>query len=181
MLEYFERAAPGGRAELLHEIRDDATREFLSQTFLLGSWYDVLPTQPACQAASRVCKQPMMDLTRKMAAEAAQRDINGIHRLLLKIASPEMVVERIPSAAKQYYNFVDSTVEKLGRNHYIATGEGIPAGIVTLYMAVTEAFILRALELAGARNARHIWHPLKPIGNRHGVAVVQLRREIEWK
>jgi hypothetical protein len=180
-LDVFSRMTPGGLPALLDEVRDPAMRQFLSQSFLPGGWYDVLPTQPLCQAAARAAKQPLFEHTRKMARESAYRDINGLHRVLLKLASPDMIMERVPSAAKQYYDFVTSRVEKVRPKCYRLTAEGVPAGITALYMAVTEAFLLRALELAGAQEPRQLWHPSQPIGQRHGVTVVQLKREIEWK
>jgi hypothetical protein len=171
----------GGLDKLLAEVRDPATREFLAQTFLNGGWYDALPTQPLFQAAGRLAGQNTLDITRQAAAAAAVNDINGIHRVLLKLASPEMVIERVPRAATQYYNFVTSTVEKLGPQSYRLVGEGIPAGIASIYMAVTEAFLLRAIELAGAKEPRNLWHPHKPLGVRHGVTVLQLTRDMSWK
>jgi hypothetical protein len=47
-------------------------------------------------------------------------------------------------------------------------------------MSVTEAFLARALELAGAREVRTHWLPVLPAGERDGVALVQVRREMTW-
>src|SRR5262245_41713408 len=108
MLDYVDREVSGGRAAVIAELADDKMQTFMSQTFLPGTWYDTLPTALFFQTAARLARQPLLELTRKMAREAASKDINGIHRFMLKMASPELVMERIPRAAKQYFDFVTS-------------------------------------------------------------------------
>jgi hypothetical protein len=179
-LAWLDGEVRGGLTALFAELRDPL-RIFFQQTFLDGTWYDVLPAQPLFQAAARLTKQSPFDLARKASASQAQKMISGMHRTLLKFDSPEQVVERLPVIAKQYLNFVDTRVECVAPKCWRAIGEGIPAGVVQLYMATSEAFTGCSLEVSGANEPHQRWQPIKPMGQNHGVAVVQAIREITWK
>jgi hypothetical protein len=175
------REVPGGLPALLAQVHDARLRQFLEQPFLDGTWYDVLPFPTMLHAASRLSELSPLELARKAAADGAEKNVKGIHRLLLQLTSPDQLIERLPAVAKQYLNFVTSHVERRGPSFWVSTADGIPSAIVHVYMTTTEAFTTRALELAGAKDTRQTWHPPKVTGQDRGITVVQAVREITWK
>jgi hypothetical protein len=180
-IDFFDSDLAGGSAAVIAELRDVRLREFLSQRFLAGTWYDVLPIVSILQTAAQVGRRTPLELMRKMARESAQKDINGVYRLLLKLASPETVVERLPGAAKQVFSFVTVAVQNFGERAYRVTSDGVPTLVAGIYMASTEAYVARALELAGAREVRQLWLAPTPLGSREGLPIVRLNRELHWK
>jgi hypothetical protein len=180
---FFDLAAeriPGGRAALLDALGDPALRRFAEQPFLPSSLYDTLPTVPLCQAAAQLLGLSNDEFVRQLSRYSAERDTKGVYRMLLRLVSPAMVMERTPAAAKQYFNFVTATVEKLGPKKYRTRARGVPQFIAQFYMLVTESFLRHALTLAGAHNVQHEWGRPEPDGEREGVPLVVVQRQMSW-
>jgi hypothetical protein len=179
--DYAEEFIPGGRERVLAAFSDPALRAFASQPFLAGSFYDTLPMVALCETAAALMNKPFVQFVREFSAVAAERDTTGVYRMLLKLVSPNLVMERAPAVAKQYFNFVTATVEKVAPKSYRSTAHGIPEVVAQFYMLSTEAFLARALMLAGAVQPLHKWLPLLPEGTKEGMSIVALRREVSWK
>jgi hypothetical protein len=175
-----EERIRGGRASVLAELSDPALRAFAEQPFLSGTFYDVMPTIALCQAAATMMGVTFDEWVRLLSSYSAEKDTNGIYRMLLRLVSPGMVMERTPAAAKQYFNFVEATVEKVSASLYRTQARGVPSVLAAFYMMVTESFLRRALTLAGARNVKHQWSKPEPDGIREGLPIVVLRREMSW-
>jgi hypothetical protein len=178
--EYFDRHLPGGRRAVLDSLQDDQLARFFAQPFLAGSWYDSFPGIPMQQASARLARQPVADFIRRLARWQAERDVQGVYRVLLKLATAEMIVERVPLLATRYFDFVTIEQKKVGERSYTAVVKGVPATLATLYMSITEPFLSVAMELAGARNIRFQWDSPEPHGTRAGVGLVRLRRQLRW-
>lgn len=153
---------------------------FLRQPFLAASWYDVFPSLAVCEAGGAVAGCGAREFSRRVADAQAARDISGLYRFLLKLVSPDGILERLPRVAKQYFDFVDVTVKKLGPGAYESHITGIPAVLVEQYRDVTGAFLDRALRGAGACDLTQSWLPAEPAGTRDGVEIVSLGRTLRW-
>jgi hypothetical protein len=182
-LAYIDGRVLGGRAAVLGALvaGDAALRRFFEQPFLASAWYDVFPLVALFGAAARRVSVPSVTFLREVSRHQASEDIHGIYRFMLKLVSPERIIERLPRVAAQYFDFVTAEVRKLGARSYESIGHGVPAPLLDLYMAVTENFLLVALETAGAKNPRNIWSPSEPEGEAHGLLLMQTRRELTWE
>src|SRR5262249_31806815 len=105
VVAYLDAHVPGGVAAAVASMHDDH-QAFFGQTFLASSWYDIAPLVPFVDAASRAVGTGFLDLMRAVSVAQAERDMGGIYRVLLALASPDMVVERLPRTAGQYFDFV---------------------------------------------------------------------------
>jgi hypothetical protein len=181
LFDYLEEHLEGGRVRLLDALGDPALRAFADQPFLASSLYDVMPIQGMCETAATLMGKPLAAFVRDFSRQAAERDIRGIYKMLLKLVSPGMVMERVPAAARQYFDFVSATVEKLAPNRYRSSALGVPEVLMHFYMLVTEAFLGRALTLAGAFGLEHRWLPPHPDGHKDGLLLMKLQREISWR
>jgi hypothetical protein len=178
--EYLDHQLEGGRARLLAAIDEPDLRAFADQPFLAGTFYDTAPIMALCERAASLLGRPFLGFVREFAEQQAETDIKGIYRMLLRLVSPDLVMDRVPAAAKQYFDFVSTEVEKLGPKSYRSTAHGIPEPLMQFYMTVTEAFLSRALTLAGAKELVHRWLPPQPDGVREGVPLVVCSRELSW-
>jgi hypothetical protein len=178
--EYFDRHLPGGRQAVLDAIRDPELSRFFAQPFLAGSWYDSFPGLPLQHASAKLAGQPVGDFVKRLARWQAERDLHGVYKVLLKLSSAEMIVDRVPLLATRYFDYVSIEQDKVGTREYVAVVTGIPAALATLYLSVTEPFLSVAMETAGAKNVRFRWEPPEPHGTRAGVPLVRLRRNLRW-
>jgi hypothetical protein len=179
--DYVGEALEDGRSRVLAALPDEPNREFAAQPFLAGSFYDTLPTVTLCEAAAGLVRQPFAQFVRGFSQYTVERDTKGVYRMLLKLVSPHMVMERTPAAAKQYFDFVEASVEKTGPKSYHTVSRGVPELMAAFYMLVTESFLTHALALAGARQPRHRWLGHTPDGNRGGFVTARFQREISWQ
>jgi hypothetical protein len=180
LVDMIEETVPGGRPALLAKL-DRELREFASQSFLPSTFYDSLPSVPLCETAAALTNRPFAQFVRELSRYSAERDAKGIYRMLLRLISPHTIMERLPATARQYFDFVTSSVEKIGPTAYRTTARGVPQFLSQFYMLVTEAFLSHALTLAGARGLAHQWLPATPDGTNVGIAIVCLKREVSWQ
>lgn len=179
-LLFYDEVLPRGRRTLLETFKGTALGDFLAQSFLVGGWYDALPLIELYRAAGRLRGQPYLEAIRESARWQFPRHINGIYRFFLRLASPSLIIENSPKTARQYYEFVQAEARKLGPRAYASQARGIPELFAPGYMVASEVGLVMALEIAGAKNIRHVWKPREPAGERDGVALVQVGREIHW-
>lgn len=166
-------------AAALTKLRNPATASFLGQRFVVGGFYDVGPLATLAQAAALTAGRSHLAWLKEQGRVVADKDIGGVYRVLLAFASPDMVMRRLERTAKQYFDFVEvEVVEREDRWETIGTG--VPEAVVHTYMATTEAYLVTALARAGAKDVRHRWFAPEPHGERHGVPVVRVRREVSW-
>lgn len=181
MFEDFAATVEGGVATLAARSGEPGLDEFVQQTFMGGGWYDALPMMPLSIEHARACGVPLHAHLRGRGRWIAERDIPGIYRVLLKLASPELVVSRLPRAATQYFDFGAASVETLRPGLAHATLCGVPRSLVPVIAATTEGFVGAALEIAGARNVRVRCIDTPLDGARDGVSLTRVCLEIAWE
>lgn len=178
--EYIDAHVPGGRQAVIAAVADEELRAYLSQRFLAGSWYDVLGTVAMLRAAAKVAAKPFDQYLRECMRWIADRDIRGVYKVFLALASPDMIIQRLPKIAAAHFDFVRAEVTQLGPGHYESRSVGLPSEMAEIYKAVSEAYMVRALEVSGAKNLLHRWLATEPGGEREGYQLVNLRRELRW-
>jgi hypothetical protein len=181
LFESADKRVPGGLAAVLAQIDDPALRAFYDQTFLAASTYDIFPLIPFGQAGAKLAGVPYPEFVRRGAELTATRDMNGIYRVILKLASPEMVVARLPRILAQYFDFGDIDGKFNGSRRYEATARGLPRTIALWLTNIAQGFIPVVLEQAGARNVSLAIRAPLDSGVEHGVTVVTVSFEVRWE
>jgi hypothetical protein len=181
LIEHVEKHVPGGLAQVLRGVDDPDLAAFASQRFLAASWYDALPIPTLGEIAARAAGVAYPELMIAFGTAQAERDIRGIYQYLLRFASPAMVVERLPRAARQYFNFVTSELlTRPARSPSELGVGGIPRAFAPAYVLVTEPFLRRALTLAGAKSVNVESSPFESDAPVQGVPTVKFVRRIHW-
>lgn len=180
-LRWLDEHTEAGRGALIAAIEDEALRAFMSQPFVVGGWYDVLPMEELFRTAARVAGLPYLEVLRRVAAWLMPQQIRGLYKFILVFASPEMVMRNLARTARTYFDFVDTVVTETGPNAYESEGGNVPAVVSSAYMVVTEIALKVILENAGAKGLKQRWLPVEPEGQTRGVDVVRVRRVISWQ
>ncbi len=177
--EFYEERVPGGVKALADKLEID-DREFFMQPFLPGGWYDVLPIARISQTAAKLAGIPSVQLVRENAARLAHRDVNGVYRILLKLASPELVASRLPRASLQYFDFGTADGTMTGPKQFVARRHGVPLALATWMSSCIEGFVPVALEYAGAKQVTVRAHTHDD-GQRAGQRLVRIELRITWE
>jgi hypothetical protein len=167
-VEYAREFIPGGERGVIDAFRTAGLRAFYEQQFLASTWYDILPIIPVWTVCARLTGQTMTEFLKARTRHQALQDINGVYRLLLKIASAEMVALRMPRVTGQYFDFGTTTANVLRPGVVRIERQGIPALIVPWFTIVGETYLAVALELAGGKSQIRR-HPTVQTGEAHGV------------
>jgi hypothetical protein len=152
----------------------------LHDKIVAGGWYPVLPVLASAVAAARLRKMPVAQHVRENAVWVAQRDLRGVYKIILSVASVEAVAMRLGGLSMRYFDFGTADTRKVGPAAIVSDRAGIPAPLGTWFIWCAEAFIPVALQLAGARSVSvHATSP-RPDSVVHGMPTVKLTFEIAW-
>jgi hypothetical protein len=172
--------ASTGLEPLLHFLRDEDVSRFAGQQFTAGGWYDALPMMPLSIAHARVAGVPFHQHLRERGRWVAEQDIPGIYRFLFKLASPEVLVSKLPRAAAMYFDFGDAECKTLRPGHVLTYQSGVPSLLVPLLAATTEGFVAAALEMAGARRPQVRCIATPKDGDRAGLPTMTICLDVTW-
>ncbi len=179
--EFYQNNIPGGLAAVYKGLADERLRAFFQQEFVDQFKYDILPLVPISAAAAAVAGTSPEDLVRSNARALAQRDINGIYSLFLRMSSPKMVATMLPKASLQYFSFGTAKGEMQGPTSLLAYQSGIPTDAAAWMMWAVQGFAPVALELAGAHLVTVLQQGnLVSEGSFQGYPVCKLTWRIQW-
>jgi hypothetical protein len=178
--EFYAQHVDGG-CHAVRALLSPSVAEFFDQSFLSGGWYDVMPVLPIAAAAARISGKSLARIVRDNAEWLAKRDLQGIYRFIVAVASVEMVVERLPALSLRYFDFGNADGRMVGDRCFESQRSGIPAPLAEWFMAAAAGFIPVALTSAGARDVHVRASPPEPDGHAHGVALTRTKFEIRWE
>jgi hypothetical protein len=180
LFQSFDVLIPGGWASVAAAFEDPRVVEFFKQPFLPSSMYDVFPILEADRVAGRLAGKPWRSIARESAVYQVERDLGGVYRGLLKLASARMVVERSPRILMQYLDFGSIEGELVGTTRYEGLISGIPRPASLWLHTCVEAFVLTLFAAAGTHDASVIVHPFQYEGDRDGMEMTRARLSISW-
>lgn len=179
--EYFAKEVPGGIEALYAQLADDpALLAFIQQTFLPSSWYDVLPAARLIRAEARAVGLTLARYLRLRTRYQAERDIGGVYRVLLKLASPDLVANRLPRLMAQMFDFGTTDTRVLATGHLDMRMRAFPAALVDWYVGCFGVYADVALRLAGAQNVAVTTKTPLPDGDRDGIPLVVIGIEVRY-
>jgi hypothetical protein len=178
-VDYAASFIPGGERAVIEGLRDPALRAFFDQRFLAASWYDALPMVPVWHVCAKLLGQNPTDFLKVRTRHQALRDIRGVYRFILKIASAESIAVRGPRIVQRYFDFGTTEATILRRGLVRVVVSGVPAMLAPWLRVVAETFVLVALELAGVKFAQVRRLMVTPAGGSHGVRLTAVGFEIQ--
>ena len=182
--EFWEQRVPGGNAAIeaaLAERGDQALARFLRGPFVASGLYDILPVVPLSAVAARLAGVSHAQMVRENAGWLAERDLRGVYRLILALASVEMVALRLGKLSMQYFDFGKAESVRLRDKAVESRRSGIPAALAPWFIFAADGFVPVALKLAGAQSVRLRHSNPVPDGVVQGVPAVQIRFEMQWE
>jgi hypothetical protein len=179
-VDYVERRVSGGMKSVLAEFRTPELKRFFEQPFLAASWYDVFPLVPAGHVCAKLLNLPFPEYLRIRARDQAERDIRGVYKLMLKIASPDAVARRFLKLSMQQYDFGSVSGKMVKSGHVESVRSGVPAILVPWLASLIDGYPRYVLAMAGAKNLRIVVRPAVPTGTEHGLPVVDMPVDFFW-
>jgi len=182
----YAKQYPGGLDGLAQLIGDPDLETFCKQKFLSSGWYDYFPMLLLARARglyevkARGQKASYDDVVDSSASSHAEADLGGIYKILLKFMSPEAAMGRMPGVHRQYFDFGETTINRIEKGVSDLTISGWPDLAFPFYRSYATAFVHRLIVLSGGISPRAEWDPPIPDGERSGVRLVAARVRTTW-
>jgi hypothetical protein len=172
---------PGGLAALLARAKNPALDRLLSTPILVSSWYDVFALCVLDYHTASVANVSVGEHVFNAAHSQFVSDMNGIYRMILRVLSPQLVVDRIARVTGNYFDFGPTEVKKVDAHAAEIIRRDFPELLTPWYGPVAEGYTVAALEATGASQiTRHL--ELVATGHRgHDVALVDMRLKVSWR
>lgn len=180
-IDYVDIHIPGGMPATLAVLTDPGLRTFFQQPFLAASRYDVYPLVVMGRICARMLGLTFSEFIRMRAKYQAERDISGVYRMMLRLASPMAVAKKLPQLTAQYFDFGRGEVEELSATSVKTMRSEIPLDLFPWYTPIAETYVMIALEMNGAKKPRARVYPPKPTGVVNGVELGTQRADFEWE
>lgn len=132
---------------------------------------------PLIRAEARAVGQTLAGYLRHRGRYQAERDIHGVYRFLLKLASPDTVAQRLPRVVQQMLDFGQVESHLIESGHMEMRMSGFPAVLNEWYVGGFSAYADVALRLAGAGKVNVVTKPSEPDGDRDGIPLIVVRIE----
>jgi hypothetical protein len=96
----------------------------------------------------------VQQLMEEVSGEVALKDLNGILRAFLWVASPKMFLRAVPKVWDTYANFATPDVLSNEVGRFVAKVSDIPADVVDWVTSAWAGFMIPALQLAGGKDPK---------------------------
>lgn len=179
-MAYVAEHLPGGVPAMLAIVADPALREFYQQTFLAASFYDLYPLVAAGSICARMANVSLDKFVGVRTNYQAQRDVQGIYKVLLKVTSPETLAVRLPRLVGQYLDFGAAETHRIAPRHVAGEQTGTPRALAYWFGLVHEGYITTLLPMAGAKNVRYRAEAPRVTERKDGVELCTLRSDVTW-
>lgn len=178
---FFEKNADKGFESLREVLGAGPLRDFVDQHFLSGSWYEVMHVPQLIAAEASAMRMTERRYLRHRTEWQAAADMGGAYRILLRVASPEVVVPRLPKVMTQMFNFADPTVSMLGPKEYRMSVDGVPAALGTWLHTALEIYVEYAITASGGQNAFVAMERPRVLESREGFPMLALSMRVTWE
>jgi hypothetical protein len=179
-LSYVKEIVRGGVPAMLEAMVDPTLVAFFQQQFLAASYYDIYPLVAAGYACARVVGSTFDSFIRVRSRYQANRDVQGIYKMLIKVTSPEALATRLPRLVGQYFDFGRAEAHRVAPRHIVSVQTGTPHSMARWFQLVHETYILQLMPMAGAKNV--LFRPVPPRSDstKDGVELCEIRGDVFW-
>ena len=180
-MSYVEEHLPGGAAAMCEAFGDPLLGDFFRQTFLAASFYDLYPLVAAGHVCAKLLHTGFEEFIRLRTRAQAERDVNGVYKMLLKLTSPEGLALRLPRLVGQYLDFGTAEAHRVAPGHVVGVQSGTPRELARWFQLVHEQYVLTVLPMAGARDVLFRGEPPTLRERKDGVELVTMRSDVRWQ
>jgi len=178
---FFATSVDGGLDALYRAVNDEALLEFIQQKFVPVAWYDVLPAVPLIRAEARAMGLGSKRYLQLRSAFQAKHDLAGVYRVVLKLASIELVALKLPRLFAQVFDFGSSDARVMSEGYVQGFVLDFPPVLFDWFTVSVEEYARQALTLAGARELMVSSRRVKAVTSPGEEDLASLQVDIRWK
>jgi hypothetical protein len=178
-MQYVDEHLTGGRAAMRAAIGSRELRDFFDQTFFAGHFVDIYPLVAVGHTCARIQGLSFERFIRMRSRHQAEGDLRLFRKMILKIASPEMLATRIPAIVASYFDFTTAEVVEKHPQSITTLMRGVPKDLVPWMGFVGDETVRLMLEVNGVKSLRSRFAG-EPEGRRDGQEIMTIRSTLQW-
>ncbi len=178
---FFNERLTGGLSALAEEIAEPQLESFITQKFLPGSWYDVMPVPALIAYESRALRMSLDSYLLFRTRWQAKADLGGVRGYVLRLASPALVASQLPKIMLQMFDFARAEVVKEGDREREVRFHDVPLPLHAWLHTSLSIYAETAMRLAGASSVECPPATSTTTGHRAGVATGVLSMRLRWE
>jgi hypothetical protein len=178
-MQYVDEHLPGGRAAMYAALGRPDLRAFFEQTFFAGHLVDIYPLVAVGYACARIQGVSFEQFIRTRSRHQSEGDLKLFRKLILRIASPEILASRIPTITASYFDFATAEVLEKRTGAITAVMHGIPKDIAPWMSYVADETVRFMLEYNGVKELRSRI-AMEGEGVQNGQEIVGIKSSMQW-
>lgn len=183
-MRYVDEHLPGGRAAMAAAIRTPELRAFFEQAFFAGHWVDIYPLVAVGHTCAKIMGMPYERFIRLRSRHQAEGDLTLFRKLILRLASAELLASRIPQLTANYFDFVTAEVVDKKPAAITALMHSVPREVAPWLSYVADETVRFMLEQKVAQDAKMkdltTTTTFERTSAREGVEAVNIRTTMAW-
>ena len=179
-VSFFDREFEGGFQAYRAQMKDPALREFMGQSFLASSLYDVMPVVALIHEEARALAMSPAEYLESRTEWQATRDSAGVYAAFLKFVSPMSIARRLPNLIVQILDFPEFTVTERESNAVAGQFSNVPATLAPWLVQVVEIYCRVIVGRTGGKDVALSLSASREEGRRLGIRMVGFEGRVTW-
>jgi serine/threonine protein kinase len=180
LLHFVTKKLEGGVGALAASMPNAVLRDYITQTFLASTFYDVLPLVTASAAAANLVNIPLETFAQNQGRAQALYDVGHAFRAFVQGRSIEDFPSRCKLIASRYYNFGEWEATSGSPRTVTFVVKGIPAWASPWFAPMLGGYVSAMVQCVAKKNASCTVHPTRRDGTTDGIQTVIVEMDISF-
>lgn len=178
LLQYCQQRVDGGIRAFSAALPGSALRDFFSQPFLAGSFYDLLPLAAGSAVVADMTRVSIEAFAQQQGRAQAMHDVQNAYRALLQSRTSDDFHLRLRPLASRYYNFGEWDVQRDDPHRLRITCRGIPSWLMTWFTPMLSGYFAGLVAAMGKPHSQVVVASSRREGTAAGISLSNLDLDI---
>ncbi len=180
VLHFVTTKIDGGVGVLAASMRDASLRDYITQTFLASTFYDVLPLVAASAAAANLLNIPLDTFAHNQGRAQAKYDADHAFRAFVQGRTIEDFPSRCKLIASRYFNFGEWEANSFSPGTITFVVKGIPAWSAPWFGPLLGGYASMMVQYVSKKNASATVYPTRRDSTTEGIQTVVVEMDISF-
>ncbi len=178
LLQYCQQRVDGGIRAFSAALPSSALRDFFSQPFLAGSFYDLLPLAAGSAVAADMTHLSLEAFAQQQGRAQAMHDVQNAYRALLQGRTSDDFHLRLRPLASRYYNFGEWDVLREEPLRLRISCRGIPSWLMIWFTPMLSGYFAGLVAAMGKPHSQVVVASSRREGSAAGIHLSNLDLDI---
>jgi hypothetical protein len=181
LLQYCQQRVDGGIRAFSAALPSIALREFFSQPFLAGSYYDLLPLAAASAIVADMTRVSLEVFAQQQGRAQAMHDVQNAYRALLQGRTSDDFHLRLRPLASRYYNFGEWDVQRDEAHRLRISCRGIPSWLMAWFAPMISGYFAGLVAAMGKPHSQVVVASTRREGMAAGLSLTNLELDVSLR